>query len=99
MIFMQIIEDKIKTYITTLSLLSSLNIEDFDNDDDITTYIPNCIINTAIVLGNVFDEELIVLIKEAKLLISELYRKIFKKLILSKYLSVKRILIKLSMTI
>lgn len=72
---MQIIEDKIKTYITTLSLLSSLNLEDFDNDDDITTYIPNCIMNAAIVLGNVFDEELIILIKKTKLSISELYRK------------------------
>lgn len=72
---MQIIEDRIKTYITTLSLLSSLNIEDFDNEDDITMYIPNCITNTVLILGNVFDEELTIFIKEANRLISELYRK------------------------
>jgi len=87
---MQLIEEKIKTYITTLSLLSSLNIEDFDNEDDITSYIPNCIANTVIILGNIFDEELAGLIREAKMIISELYRKNIREVETSNIFNTKK---------
>lgn len=69
-------QEKLQMYIDTLIELTNLTREELDEmDDTISDYIPNCISNTVIIMGNKFDEYLSILIKESKSLLNELYVK------------------------
>lgn len=67
---------KIEGYIETLVRLTNLTREELmEKDDDVSVFIPECISNTVLILGNHFDEYLSILIKEAKRLLNECYVK------------------------
>lgn len=67
---------KIEGYIETLVQLTNLTREELmEKDDDVSAFIPECISNTVLILGNHFDEYLSILIKESKRLLNECYVK------------------------
>ena len=70
-----ILNETIMTYLTNLSLLSSLDIDNFsDNDEDITQYIPKCITDSVAILGTEFDEKLSIFLQESRRLINICYK-------------------------